>query len=256
VAVSAVWAAGAEPGLQPARRGQPPSPTTTSTKAAAPSPPVSSPDANAPALVARGLACMRGDELIFDGLSLRAGPGEIWQIVGANGAGKTSLLKILAGLAPAAGGELRWRDQEVQVGSEALRADLCYLGHLPGVTGFLSVAENLVYMLALGAGRPALGVAEAIDAVGLAGLADAAARRLSAGQRQRLALARFVALDCPLWIMDEPLTALDAAGRALVEGLLVGHARRGGVAIVSTHHPLDVPAQHLRRFEFDARPAP
>ena len=78
---------------------------------------------------------MRGDELIFDGLSLRAGAGEIWQIVGANGAGKTSLLKILAGLAPAAGGHLAWRGQEVQVGSEALREDLCYLGHLPGVTG-------------------------------------------------------------------------------------------------------------------------
>jgi len=199
---------------------------------------------------------MRGDELIFDGLSLRAGPGEIWQIVGANGAGKTSLLKILAGLAPAAGGRLLWRDQEIRVGSEALREDLCYLGHLPGVTGFLSVTENLAYMLALGAGRPGPGVAEAIEAVGLAGLADAAARRLSAGQRQRLALARFVALECPLWIMDEPLTALDAAGRALVERLLVGHARRGGVAVVSTHQPLDVPPQHLRRFEFGGGTTP
>jgi heme exporter protein A len=216
---------------------------------------VSLPDAKAPALVAHDLACMRGDELIFDGLSLRAGAGEIWQIVGANGAGKTSLLKILAGLAPAAGGRLTWRGQEVTVGGEALREDLCYLGHLPGVTGFLSVSENLVYMLALGAGRPALGVADAIAAVGLTGLGDAAARRLSAGQRQRLALARFVALDCPLWIMDEPLTALDAAGRALVDALLVAHARRGGIAVVSTHHPLDVPPQFLRRFEFGGRPA-
>lgn len=217
---------------------------------------MSLPDAKAPALVAHDLACMRGDELIFDGLSLRAGAGEIWQIVGANGAGKTSLLKILAGLAPAAGGRLTWRGQEVTVGGEALREDLCYLGHLPGVTGFLSVSENLVYMLALGAGRPALGVADAIAAVGLTGLGDAAARRLSAGQRQRLALARFVALDCPLWIMDEPLTALDAAGRALVDALLVAHARRGGIAVVSTHHPLDVPPAYLRRFEFGGRPAP
>jgi heme exporter protein A len=217
---------------------------------------VNPPDAKAPALVAQDLACMRGDELIFDGLSLRAGAGEIWQIVGANGAGKTSLLKILAGLAPAAGGHLAWRGQEVQVGSEALREDLCYLGHLPGVTGFLSVTENLAYMLALSAGRPALSVTDAIEAVGLTGLGDAAARRLSAGQRQRLALARFVALDCLVWIMDEPLTALDAAGRALVERLLAAHAQRGGVAVVSTHHPLDVPPQYLRRFEFGDRPAP
>jgi len=227
-----------------------------STEEAAPSPSVSPPDANAPALVARDLACMRGDELIFDGLCLHAAAGEIWQIVGANGAGKTSLLKILAGLAPAAGGHLAWRGQEIQVGSEALREDLCYLGHLPGVTGFLSVTENLAYMLRLSAGRPALDVADAIDAVGLCGLGDAAARRLSAGQRQRLALARFVALDCPLWIMDEPLTALDAAGRALVERLLTAQAQRGGIAIVSTHHLLEVPPQFLRRYEFGASAAP
>jgi heme exporter protein A len=213
---------------------------------------VTDPASDAPALVARDLVCLRGDEIIFENLSLTAGAGEVWQIVGANGAGKTSLLRILAGLAPAAGGSLEWRGQPVQVGAEALRAELCYLGHQPGVTGFLSVAENLDYLLRLSAGRPALPPAEAIAAVGLAGLEDAPARRLSAGQRQRLALARFAALDCPLWILDEPLTALDTAGRALVDRLLTAQATRGGIAIVSTHQPLDIPAGHLRRFEFGA----
>lgn len=195
---------------------------------------------------------MRGDELIFEGLCLTATAGEIWQIVGANGAGKTSLLKILAGLAPAAGGSLTWRGTAVSVGAEALRQDLCYLGHLPGVTGYLGVAENLDYLARLSGATPVMRPAEALLAVGLAELGASPARRLSAGQRQRLALARFVLLASPLWIMDEPLTALDQAGRELVEQMLTDHARRGGLAVVSTHHPLAVPAAQLRRFEFGA----
>lgn len=203
-----------------------------------------------PALLARDLVCMRGDEQIFEGLSLTARGGEIWQIVGPNGAGKTSLLRILAGLAPAAGGELSWRDTPLQVGAETLRRDLCYLGHHPGVTGFLSVRENLAYAARLTGAAVTMSTDAALSAVGLGELLDAPARRLSAGQRQRLALARFVQFAAPLWIMDEPLTALDDAGRTLVERLLDAHALRGGLAIVSTHHPLAVSASALRRFEF------
>ena len=203
-------------------------------------------------LVARDLVCMRGDELIFDALSLHARGGEVWQVVGANGAGKTSLLRILAGLAPAADGEIHWRGRPLQVGSERLRRDLGYLGHLPGVTGFLSVRENLAYIARLAGCVPARGIDDALRAVGLVDLPDAPARRLSAGQRQRLALARFVLVAPPLWIMDEPVTALDSAGRELVDHLLDEHAARGGLAIVSTHHPLAVAPAHLRRFEFPA----
>lgn len=206
-----------------------------------------------PALVARDLLCIRGDEPVFDDLSFSAHGGEVWQIVGANGAGKTSLLRILAGLAPAAGGHLSWRDREVAAGDEHLRRDLTYLGHQPGVTGFLSVRENLVYALRLAGATPRMAVDEALAIVGLGDFPDASARRLSAGQRQRLALARFVAAATPLWIMDEPLTALDADGRALVERLLDAHAHAGGLAIVSTHHSLAIDAGRLRRFEFPAR---
>jgi heme exporter protein A len=234
------------------RRPRPSSPTPDLRPATPSLKTVTNPGSSAPALLARDLACMRGDELIFDGLCLAASAGEIWQIVGANGAGKTSLLKILAGLAPAAGGSLRWRGVEIGVGAEALRQDLCYLGHLPGITGYLSVAENLDYLTRLSGATPVMRPAEALLAVGLAELGAAPARRLSAGQRQRLALARFVLLASPLWIMDEPLTALDQAGRELVEQMLTDHARRGGLAVVSTHHPLAVPAAHLRRFEFGA----
>lgn len=203
-----------------------------------------------PALLARDLVCMRGDEQIFDALNLRAAAGEVWQVVGPNGAGKTSLLRILAGLAPAAGGTVSWRDLPVSPGAEHLRRDLVYLGHLPGVTGFLSARENLDYAVRLTGSTPRVPAVEALAMVGLAGLAEAPARRLSAGQRQRLALARFVMLPGALWIMDEPLTALDGAGRELVEGLLDAHAGDGGVAIVSTHHPLALPPTRLHRFEF------
>ncbi len=199
---------------------------------------------------------MRGDDLIFDQLSLTADAGEVWQIVGANGAGKTSLLKIFAGLAPAAGGKLQWRGTAVQVGAAHLRQELCYLGHLPGVTGYLSVAENIDYLAKLSGCPQRMRPAEALLAVGLAELADIPVRRLSAGQRQRLALARFVLLDSALWIMDEPLTALDHDGQRMVEAMLADHARRGGIAIVSTHHALAVPPPHFRRFEFGARPTP
>jgi len=208
-----------------------------------------------PALVARDLLCIRGDEPVFEGLSLTARGGEIWQIAGANGAGKTSLLRILAGLAPAAGGELEWRGLAVSVGAEHLRRDLCYLGHQPGITGFLSVRENLVYALRLAGTAPRMSVEAALAEVGLSDHLAAPARRLSAGQRQRLALARFVAAASPLWIMDEPLTALDADGRALVERLLDAHAQAGGLALVSTHHPLAIEASRLHRFEFPARAA-
>ena len=141
----------------------------------------------------------------------------------------------------------------MQVGADHLRQELCYLGHLPGVTGYLSVAENLDYLARLSGCAWRMRPAEALLAVGLAELGDLPAQRLSAGQRQRLALARFILLDSPLWIMDEPLTALDRHGQQMVEQMLGDHARRGGVAIVSTHHALAVPAAHLRRYEFGAR---
>ncbi|MGE3774030.1 MAG: cytochrome c biogenesis heme-transporting ATPase CcmA [Gammaproteobacteria bacterium] len=205
------------------------------------------------ALVARDLLCIRGDEPVFEDLSFTARGGEIWQIVGANGAGKTSLLRVLAGLAPAAGGELFWRERAIAVGAESLRRDLSYLGHQAGITGFLSVRENLVYALRLAGAAPRLDVDAALAAVGLADHLAAPARRLSAGQRQRLALARFVASAKPLWIMDEPLTALDAAGRALVEHLLDAHARSGGLALVSTHQALAVDPARLHRYEFPTR---
>ena len=200
-------------------------------------------------LTATQLTCIRGDQLVFENLALDVGPGELWQVTGANGAGKTSLLRLLAGLSPPAGGEVRWRGVPLPASRAELQADLVFLGHLPGITGFLTASENLAVARAL-LGRPAsLSIAEALSRAGLREKASVPAARLSAGQRQRLALARFLLADAALWLLDEPFTALDEAGRAFAETLLREHAERGGMAVVSTHHALQVPAAHLRRLE-------
>ena len=201
------------------------------------------------ALAAHGLACVRGDHLIFENLDFAASAGELWQITGPNGAGKTSLLRLLAGLAQPAAGTVRWRGAPLPTGRDALHADLQFLGHLPGVSGALSASENLQHARQLAAVPTALPIDAALMAMGLADKHDVPAYRLSAGQRQRLALARFLLAKATLWIMDEPFTALDDAGRRQAERLLLQHVAEGGIAVVSTHHALDIPATHLRRLE-------
>ena len=198
-------------------------------------------------LTAIDLTCIRGDQLIFENLSLEVSPGELWQVTGPNGAGKTSLLRVLAGLVPAASGELRWGGTPLPAGRARLQADLAFLGHLAGVTGFLTATENLQVARALMATPSSMAVADALARAGLQAKAEVPAARLSAGQRQRLALARFLLADAPLWILDEPFTALDEAGRAFAENLLLAHLGRGGMAIVSTHQALHIPAEHLRQ---------
>lgn len=205
-------------------------------------------------LRASQLCCIRADRLIFDSLDFTAAAGEIWQVTGPNGAGKTSLLRVLAGLLPPAAGSLSWCGEPLPEARDQLQAELLFLGHAPAVTGFLSARENLEYAVALAGGGARAPVAEALQQVGLAPTGDTPAQRLSAGQRQRLALARFAMSTARLWIMDEPLTALDADGRTMVEGLLAAHAATGGLAVVSTHQRLALPGGVLRQFDLPGSP--
>ncbi len=201
------------------------------------------------ALSALDLECVRGDELVFSNLSFALNDGEILQVLGENGSGKTSLLRILSGLSAASSGELLWRAQPLSADPADWQSQLHYLSHAGGVTGALTVAENLRYASAL-ADRGALNSLEdALARVGLWHLRDVLTSRLSAGQRQRVALARLVLIPATVWLLDEPLTALDRAGKVLLETLLTEHALTGGLALVATHQALTITRAPLRTLQ-------
>jgi heme exporter protein A len=187
------------------------------------------------------LECLRGDRLLFSSLSFDLREGQILLIEGANGAGKTSLLRILAGLSRPSDGEIRWRGHGIADRRAEYCSEMTYLGHAPGLKAELSPAENLRLWLRL-AGLPlkTREVRQALDDVGLGGYEDAPTRILSAGQRQRTALARLLLSPALLWILDEPFTALDAAGLALVRVLLETHTARGGMVSLTSHQPIEV----------------
>jgi heme exporter protein A len=187
-------------------------------------------------LNARGLACRRGDRLVFDELDFALEAGGLLRLAGPNGSGKSSLLRVVAGLLPAAAGALEWAGAPIAA-SEDFRRNLRLLGHQDAVKPVLSVRENLAAAAGLlGIVRPAL--ADALERIGLVELAELPVRFLSAGQRRRVALARLALGPAGLWLLDEPTTNLDAAGVAAFWALLDAHRRAGGMALVAMHEPL------------------
>jgi len=192
-------------------------------------------------LIAEELSCRRGERLLFAGLSFALGPGEALLVRGANGAGKSSLLRVLAGLLAASAGRVR---SELPRGAEG-HVGLHYLGHRDAAKPALTVRETAVFARALlgGAG----GVDLALDRVGLLSLAHLPTGVLSAGQRRRLALARLLASPRPLWLLDEPNAALDAAGQGLLQDLIAEHRAGGGLVVAATHHDLLAPGARVLR---------
>lgn len=180
------------------------------------------------------LACRRGERRLVEALSFDVEPGRAVLLRGANGAGKTTLLLTLAGeLAPAEGRiEIAGRHPEDRPGT-----DIGFLGHLSAVKPRLTLLENLEFWAAL-YGVPRAAVLPALETVGLAAIGTLEAGHLSAGQTRRLALARLVLCDRPIWLMDEPTAALDANGEALVAELVDAHLDRGGLVVAATHHDL------------------
>ncbi len=211
--------------------------------------------ANTPysALDAQELECIRGDSVIFQDLNLCAERGQVVQIVGANGTGKSSLLRLLAGLSDPASGVIRWHGRDIALDRRAWQQTLHYIGHLNGVTANLTVMENLEFARALADRTPGMPLNEALAQVGLGACGHQLAGRLSAGQRQRAALARLLLVPAEVWLLDEPLTALDQAGKALFETMLVQHVASGGLAIVATHHTLSVPRDIAITFDMAQR---
>jgi heme exporter protein A len=185
-----------------------------------------------------GLVCERGGRIVFGGLGFAAEAGEALVLTGPNGSGKTSLLRLMAGLSRPAAGRILWDGRPIDDDPEAHAARLRFLGHLDAVKPTLTVAENLTAWARLAGGARA---AAALDRFGLGPLVDTPARFLSAGQRRRLALARVVAVPAPLWLLDEPTVALDAASIAAVEAAIAAQRAQGGIVAVSTNVALAVP---------------
>ncbi len=186
-----------------------------------------------------GLACRRGSRRVFDRLSFGLSEGELLALTGRNGSGKTTLLRALAGLVRPDAGTVRWQGTDVAADPEAWRRQLVWLGHLDGLKGDLSVAENLLVAQRL-RGGPADRLDGALLAFDLGALAGRAVRTLSAGQRRRTALARIVLSAAPLWLLDEPLNALDVPAQQAFRAALQKHLAAGGLAIAATHAELGI----------------
>jgi heme exporter protein A len=189
-------------------------------------------------LEAGRLTCVRAERTLFRDLDFALRAGETLQVGGANGSGKSSLLRVLAGLLAPESGSVSWDGADIgELGPEFL-LHLQYLGHHDGVKLDLTPRENLEFARCLGAPRSTSGVGDALERAGIAGQADVPARRLSAGQRRRTALARLLLMDADLWLLDEPFTALDDDGRGVFGNALAEHRAAGGIAVIATHEAL------------------
>lgn len=190
-----------------------------------------------PALAASRLACRRGDRLLFKGLDFELKPGQIVWLRGPNGSGKTSLLRLLAGLSTPAEGAVTWGGVPLREAGGDWHRSLCYLAHANALKDDLTVLESLQFLARLhGHAGSEADCGEALKRVGLFSRRHAAVRTLSQGQRRRVALAR-LQLDAaaPVWILDEPYDALDAEGTGMLDAALSAHAARGGSAVLTSH---------------------
>jgi heme exporter protein A len=205
-------------------------------------------------LEANDLACVRGERTLFDGLTFEAKQGTLLRVAGANGSGKTSLLRIVCALLLPVRGEVRWKGEDVRALREEYWKELVYIGHMNAVKDDLTSVENLEIGAALAARpiarEPAL---TALELFGIAHCASLPARVLSQGQRRRVALARLaVSSACPLWVLDEPFTALDAAAVTLMQSLVSEHLGRGGTVDLTTHQEVAISAPHEARVDLGA----
>ncbi|WP_318488792.1 cytochrome c biogenesis heme-transporting ATPase CcmA [Photobacterium leiognathi] len=207
------------------------------------------------------LSCVRDERLLFDELSFTISSGELVQIEGHNGAGKTTLLRIIAGLGRADSGQVFWNQEDIHTAREDFHQELLFLGHQTGVKRELTAFENLAFFQAMHKcnegsdlkGSPKVtgddALWQALAHVGLAGREDVPAGQLSAGQQRRVALARLWLSNHKLWVLDEPLTAIDKQGVKVLENLFLSHVERGGMVLLTTHQDMFTNSNHLRKIK-------
>ncbi|PQJ89714.1 cytochrome c biogenesis heme-transporting ATPase CcmA [Aliivibrio sifiae] len=195
----------------------------------------------------RNVTCIRDERVLFEKLSFTISSGELIQIEGQNGAGKTTLLRIIAGLGYADEGDIYWNGELTKQHREEFHSDLLFLGHHTGVKRELTAFENLAFYQSMHNNYDEPAIWDALARVGLAGREDVAAGQLSAGQQRRVALARLWLSNHKLWILDEPLTAIDKQGVKVLEQLFMDHAKQGGIVLLTTHQDLFTDSDELKK---------
>jgi heme exporter protein A len=194
------------------------------------------------------LECRRGDRRLFSNLSFSLSRGTLLHVRGRNGSGKTTLLRALCGLLARETGEIRWRGEDINSLGDDYRRDMLYFGHLNGIKSDLNGIENLRVATTLD-GDPVVeeDLWDALARMGLAGFEDLPTKVLSQGQKKRVALARLVLSDAPLWILDEPFSALDRDAVDLLGGLIAEHVAAGGLAVLTTHQEVALTSGQIQR---------
>ncbi|MCB1802484.1 MAG: cytochrome c biogenesis heme-transporting ATPase CcmA [Gammaproteobacteria bacterium] len=209
-----------------------------------------------PPLQIDALCCVRGDRVLFRDLSFTVDDSELLHLKGRNGSGKTTLLRALAGLLLPESGEIRWQGRNIRSLREEYARHLLYLGHLNGIKGDLSAVENLRIAAILdGFELSETRAWDILAELGLRGHEDLPTKHLSQGQKRRVALARLLANDARVWILDEPFTALDVAAVQLLQDVIHRHVGNGGMAIVTTHQEVAMIGANTRTIELGRRHA-
>lgn len=194
------------------------------------------------------LQCTRGDRCLFSGIGFSVGAGELLHLYGHNGSGKTTLLRTLCGLISPSEGEVRWNGQAIRRQRDEYAAQLLYLGHKNGLKDDLTGVENLLVACRLsGVAVTAEKAWDVLEQMGLRGHEDLPARVLSQGQQKRVALARLLLSQAPLWILDEPFVGLDVAAVALLENVLAAHVAQGGMVILTTHQEVALTSGRVKK---------